>query len=97
MQAPIIIIPEDVRTQSGQHMVLDAGHISVRSDLVPKSEILAIQAKRKRQYTDKDFEELESLMYDKFFLQLESAQVSLLRSWLGQPTFVLTKYQSLHR
>ncbi|KAG9019286.1 hypothetical protein FRB90_004293 [Tulasnella sp. 427] len=77
MQAPIIIIPEDVRSQSGQHMVLDAGHISVRSDLVPKSEILAIQAKRKRQYTDKDYEELESLMYDKFFLQLQSAQLVL--------------------
>ncbi|KAG8928477.1 hypothetical protein FRC01_005870 [Tulasnella sp. 417] len=77
MQAPIIIIPEDVRTQSGQHMVLDAGHISVRSDLVPKSDILAIQSKRKRQYTDKDFEELESLMYDKFFLQLQSAQLVL--------------------
>ncbi|KAG8920306.1 hypothetical protein FRC00_010207, partial [Tulasnella sp. 408] len=77
MQAPIIIIPEDVRTESGQHMVLDAGHISVRSDLVAKSDILAIQSKRKRQYTDKDFEELESLMYDKFFLQLQSAQLVL--------------------
>ncbi|KIO33566.1 hypothetical protein M407DRAFT_3889 [Tulasnella calospora MUT 4182] len=96
MQAPIIIIPEDVRTESGQHMVLDAGHISVRSDLVPKSDILAIQAKRKRQYTDKDFEELESLMYDKFFLQLESAQVSQLRSTLEYRRSVLTGHW-LHR
>jgi vacuolar protein sorting-associated protein 13A/C len=55
--------------------VLDAGHISAESDLVPKSATREIQMKRKKQYTDEDFQKLESLMYDKFFLKLESTQV----------------------
>ena len=56
-------------------MVLDAGHISIQSDLVPKSELYDIHSKRKRKYTEEDYEKLESLMYDRFFLKLESAQV----------------------
>lgn len=55
--------------------MLDAGHISIKSDLVPRSELYAIHQKRKRQYSEEDYEKLESLMYDRFFLKLESAQV----------------------
>ncbi|KAG8981485.1 hypothetical protein FRB94_008774 [Tulasnella sp. JGI-2019a] len=75
MASPIIIIPENVRTKTCPHMVLDAGHISVKSDLVPKSELYDVHAKKQRQYTDEDFAKLESLMYDKFFLKLEAAQL----------------------
>jgi len=47
----------------------------VKSDLVPKSSIREIQAKKNKQYSDEDFRNLESLMYDRFSLKLEAAQV----------------------
>ncbi|KAG8880371.1 hypothetical protein FRB97_000908 [Tulasnella sp. 331] len=75
LKSPIIIIPENVQTKACPHMVLDAGHISIKSDLVPKSELYDIHAKKERQYTDEDFAKLNALMYDKFFLKLESAQL----------------------
>lgn len=76
LQAPIIIIPEDVTAKQCQHMILDAGHISIESQLVPKETMREIDAKKKRQYTDDDYTQLESLMYDRFSIKLHSAQVS---------------------
>jgi vacuolar protein sorting-associated protein 13A/C len=76
LQAPIIIIPEDVSARQCQHMILDAGHISIESQLVPKETMREIDAKKKRQYTDDDYTQLESLMYDRFSVKLHSAQVS---------------------
>lgn len=55
--------------------MVDAGHIAVGSDLVDKEAIRAIQSKRSQQYTEKDYRQLESLMYDKVSLRLEDAQV----------------------
>jgi len=37
-----------------------------------------LQQKRNQPYTDEDLRNLENLMYDKFFLNLKSAQVWLL-------------------
>jgi vacuolar protein sorting-associated protein 13A/C len=36
-----------------------------------------IEAKKAEQYSDEDFKKLESLMYDRFTVRLESAQVRL--------------------
>lgn len=47
----------------------------MKSDLVPKSELYDVHSKKERQYTDEDFAKLNALMYDKFFLKLESAQL----------------------
>lgn len=58
-----------------QHIVLDAGHISVESNLADKSAMSEIQAKVKQEYSDEDYQRLESLMYDKYYVKLESAQV----------------------
>ncbi|CEL57657.1 Vacuolar protein sorting-associated protein 13 OS=Saccharomyces cerevisiae (strain ATCC 204508 / S288c) GN=VPS13 PE=1 SV=1 [Rhizoctonia solani AG-1 IB] len=77
LQAPIIIIPEDVSARQCQHMILDAGHISIESQLVPKETMREIDAKKKRQYTDDDYTQLESLMYDRFSVKLHSAQLLL--------------------
>ncbi|CAE6413624.1 unnamed protein product [Rhizoctonia solani] len=77
LQAPIIIIPEDVTVKQCQHMILDAGHISIESQLVPKETMREIDAKKKRQYTDDDYTQLESLMYDRFSVKLHSAQLLL--------------------
>ncbi|GLB36151.1 putative vacuolar protein sorting-associated protein [Lyophyllum shimeji] len=74
MNAPVIIIPEDVTTLDCKHLILDAGHISIESDLADKAAIRTIQSKRNKIYEDKDYQYLESLMYDKFSLRLEAAQ-----------------------
>ena len=75
LQAPLIIVPDSVTKKSTICLILDAGHASVRSDLIDKATIEDIQNKQKQQYTDKDLKQLESLMYDKFQLKLEATQV----------------------
>ncbi|KAI9888280.1 MAG: hypothetical protein M1814_000770 [Vezdaea aestivalis] len=75
LQAPLIIIPESIVSKESTCLILDAGHISVNSELIDKKTIKEIQAKQKRQYTDEDFAKLEGLMYDKFLLKLASTQV----------------------
>ncbi len=57
-------------------MVIDAGHISIVSDLASKEAVQEIHSKRKKQYTAEDYERLESMMYDRLTVKLEAAQVS---------------------
>jgi vacuolar protein sorting-associated protein 13A/C len=75
LQAPLIIVPDSVTKKSSNCLIVDAGHISVTSELVDKDTLRDIQAKQKQQYTDEDFRKLEQLMYDKFLLKLNSTQV----------------------
>ncbi|KAF8311204.1 hypothetical protein DL93DRAFT_2229838 [Clavulina sp. PMI_390] len=75
MNAPIIIIPEDVTSAQCLNMVLDAGHISVESNLADKAAIQEVHSKKNRSYTSADFERLESLMYDNFSVRLNDAQL----------------------
>ena len=75
LQAPLIIVPDSVTKKSTICLILDAGHASVRSDLIDKKSLEDIQNKQKQKYTEKDFRQLESLMYDKFLLKLDSTQV----------------------
>ncbi|PSK35869.1 Vacuolar protein sorting-associated protein 13 [Elsinoe australis] len=75
LQAPLIIVPDSVTKQSSICMILDAGHIAVRSELIDKDTLANIQSKQKQQYTEADFRELEGLMYDKFIVSLDSTQV----------------------
>jgi vacuolar protein sorting-associated protein 13A/C len=42
---------------------------------VDKQVLKEIHLKRSQKYNEEDYRRLESLMYDKFFLRLESAQV----------------------
>lgn len=95
MNAPIIIIPEryaysrgvlglylllfSVATHECTHLLIDAGHIAIHSELADKDAKREIHAKRKQQYTDEDYKRLESLMYDKIMLRLEAAQVRLVQ------------------
>lgn len=74
MNAPVIIIPENVTSTSGGHLVVDAGHISIESDLVDKNIFREIQAKRSREYNEDDYRRLESVLYDKVLLRLDAAQ-----------------------
>lgn len=58
-----------------QHIVLDAGHISVESDLADQKAVDEVKAKEHQEYSEDDYKRLESLMYDKFHVKLEDAQV----------------------
>lgn len=58
-----------------QHIVLDAGYISINSELVDKDAVAEIRAKENQQYSDADFERLESLVYDRYHIKLQSAQL----------------------
>ncbi|KAI5362557.1 putative vacuolar protein sorting-associated protein [Septoria linicola] len=75
LQAPLIIVPDTVTDTSKICLIVDAGHISVRSDLIDKETLHDIQNKQQQQYSDQDYQKLESLMYDKFNLKLESTQM----------------------
>ncbi|RVX68760.1 hypothetical protein B0A52_07646 [Exophiala mesophila] len=75
IQAPIFIIPESITQESTLCMILDAGHVSLKSELVDKETMQEMHSKRKQQYTKEDFQQLEGLMYDKFHLNLSSTQV----------------------
>ena len=75
IHAPLIIIPESITEESALCLILDAGHVSLKSELVDKETMRDIQSKQKKQYTDDDFRQLEGLMYDKFLLKLDSTQL----------------------
>jgi len=80
LQAPLIIIPESCTETNTNCLILDAGHVAMTSDLVKRADIGEIQAKQNHKYSEEDWKQLESLMYDKFRLTLESTQVCLLRN-----------------
>lgn len=75
LQAPLIIVPNSVTEKSTICLIVDAGHASVSSKLVDKETLRDIHNKQKQQYTEADFKRLESLMYDRFMLKLDSTQV----------------------
>ncbi|KAJ9257565.1 hypothetical protein DTO212C5_8850 [Paecilomyces variotii] len=75
IQAPLVIVPESITKESSLCLILDAGHMSVTSELVDRQAIKDIQAKQRKQYNEEDYKQLEGLMYDKFLLKLDSTQV----------------------
>ncbi|KAJ2960621.1 hypothetical protein NQZ79_g4034 [Umbelopsis isabellina] len=70
MDAPIIAIPEDCTRSNTEVIVLDAGHINVESKLAPPDALDALKSKSKEAYNAEDHIQLQSLMYDKFTVQL---------------------------
>ncbi|KAG7815578.1 hypothetical protein KL924_000664 [Ogataea haglerorum] len=75
LQAPLIIVPVNPGSWSSPVAVLDAGHISIVSDLVSKDQINQIKAENKDSYTEADWEKMNSFLYDKFNLMLQDAQI----------------------
>ncbi|KAE8146951.1 hypothetical protein BDV25DRAFT_161484 [Aspergillus avenaceus] len=75
IHAPLIIVPESITQESSLCLIVDAGHISVNSELVDRQTMRDIQSKQKRQYDEGDYKELEHLLYDRFLLKLDSTQV----------------------
>lgn len=72
LQAPLVILPVDPTSWKSPVAILDAGHISVTSDLVDKKTFEEIKAKKS--YTEADWKKLNTLMYDQFNLHLQDAQ-----------------------
>ncbi|EQB44694.1 hypothetical protein CGLO_16538 [Colletotrichum gloeosporioides Cg-14] len=87
LQAPLIIVPVSINVKESTCLILDAGHISVNSELVDQNTMKQIQSKQRQSYTDEDFKRLESVMYDKFLVKLSSTQV------LIGPSIEVTKAQ----
>ena len=75
LQAPLIIIPDSVTQESSLCLILDAGHISVNSELIDKDTINEMQSRQHQKLSEDELQQLQSLMYDKFSLKLESTQV----------------------
>lgn len=61
-------------------LVVDAGHINVESNLAPKEAIDRVLAKQGTEYSEDDFKELESLVYDKFSIKLTDTKVLIAES-----------------
>lgn len=87
LQAPLIIVPENITSKKTTCLVLDAGHISVNSELVDEETMREVQSKQKTVYTEADYKRLESLMYDRFVVKLSNTQV------LIGPSIEVTKAQ----
>ncbi|KAA1100602.1 hypothetical protein PGTUg99_027292 [Puccinia graminis f. sp. tritici] len=81
MNAPIIIIPQDVTRHDCHHIILDVGHIAVSSNLMSQERLETIKAKQNRQYTNDDYAQLESMMYDQFHVELTDTQLLLDKSF----------------
>lgn len=47
----------------------------MKSALADKEALREIEKKRNKLYTDDDYKQLESMMYDNYFIQLIAAQV----------------------
>jgi len=53
IQAPLIIVPEHITEQSTLCLILDAGHVSLNSELVDKQRLEDIQSKHNQKYNEK--------------------------------------------
>ncbi|PVU99655.1 hypothetical protein BB559_000513 [Furculomyces boomerangus] len=73
-QAPIFIFPIDVCDTNSGITILDLGHLTVSSELV-NSELVKSTLETKKQLTDSQVSELESLMYDWLSVKLEKTQL----------------------
>ncbi|KHJ35601.1 putative vacuolar protein sorting-associated protein vps13 [Erysiphe necator] len=91
LHAPLIIIPESITEEKGACLILDAGHISVTSQIVDKNTLKQVQEKQSHSYSVEDYHQLRSLMYDKFLVKLSSAQL------LIGPSLEETKIQIYER
>lgn len=75
LQAPLIIVPLDPHVWDTPCAVIDAGHIALASDLVPKEEMTRIKEMTPEEYSQIDEAQLNKLMFDRFQLYLQDTQI----------------------
>lgn len=75
LQAPLIILPLNPTKWDSPVGILDAGHISIVSDLISPDKYEEIKSEKKDAYTEADWNRLNTYMYDKYNLALQDAQI----------------------
>ncbi|SCV00936.1 LANO_0F09296g1_1 [Lachancea nothofagi CBS 11611] len=70
LQAPLLIIPLDPHKWDTPCAVIDAGHISIASDLVPKETLKKYKSLSPSEYEKLDSKDIKRLMFDRFKLRL---------------------------
>lgn len=68
LQAPLLIIPLDPHVWDTPCAVIDAGHMSIVSDLVPKQTLQKYKSLSPSQYEKLDSKDIKRLMFDRFKL-----------------------------
>ncbi len=94
MNLAYIDIDISVTSKYCKHLLIDAGHMAIESDLADKDAIRAVHLKRNQQYSDEDHKRLEGLMYDKVSLKLKDAQVSV--KWFLSEFFSRSMVSTVH-
>ncbi|EDO14961.1 hypothetical protein Kpol_388p4 [Vanderwaltozyma polyspora DSM 70294] len=75
LQAPLIILPLDPHSWDTPCAVIDAGHITLLSDLVSKDKIKVIKEMSIEEYDKIDGSEINRLMFDRFQLCSQDTQI----------------------
>ncbi|KAJ3227354.1 hypothetical protein HK099_002420 [Clydaea vesicula] len=74
IDAPVFIFPENVNDPESTIVVLDAGHFLIESKLANKV-LLKDISQKKTQLNEHDMDQLKSMLYDVFTIELSSVQV----------------------
>ncbi|KAL6941975.1 hypothetical protein ACO0QE_003138 [Hanseniaspora vineae] len=74
LQTPLIIIPLDAHAWNTPCAIIDAGHISVNTELIPKSRIAELKKMSVDDYSKLETSDLNRLMFDRFLLTFDNAQ-----------------------
>ncbi|CAR23295.1 membrane morphogenesis protein VPS13 [Lachancea thermotolerans CBS 6340] len=74
LQAPLLIIPLDPHVWASPCAVIDAGHMSIVSDLVPKETLTKYKNMSSSEYEKLDTRDIKRLMFDRFKLRLTDTQ-----------------------
>ena len=74
LQTPLIIIPLDAHAWNTPCAIIDAGHISVNTELIPKSRIAELKKMSVDDYSKLDSSDLNRLMFDRFVVTFDNAQ-----------------------
>lgn len=75
LQTPLVIVPLDALRWDLPAVLVDAGHILLVLDLVLPETLAEVRLRELALYTQQDWERLTDLMYDRFHLHLQDAQV----------------------
>ena len=104
LQAPLIIIPLDPYSWKTPCCVIDAGHMSIVSELVSKAKIEEIKEMSPSAYDQIDGSEINRLMFDRFVVKSQNTQIligsditatldNLKKSSIGNQFYILEKMQ----
>ncbi|SCV04252.1 LAME_0H16974g1_1 [Lachancea meyersii CBS 8951] len=74
LQAPLLIVPLDPHKWDSPCAVIDAGHISIMSDLVPRETLRKYKSLSPAEYERLDAKDIKRLMFDRFKLRLTDTQ-----------------------